>query len=147
MDWLAAYSPLKNTDDNLLLEHSAPRDLFLEKRPGLLASLDERRSVGARLHWPAGIRRKDAEPLMIPRLMSRQVFGTSDLFSSWLRALRLTGIADAEALDITGLPATLRMSAQDDGRDLARELDTAARSGDAAALSRLLASERTRASP
>lgn len=42
IDWLAAQSGLLNTDDNLLLEHRAPRDLFARASPERVGALDER---------------------------------------------------------------------------------------------------------
>jgi spermidine synthase len=42
IDWLAAAAERENTDDNLLLEHHGPRDLFALAQPEMLGRLDER---------------------------------------------------------------------------------------------------------
>jgi spermidine synthase len=58
VDYIAAQTLLENTDDNLLLEYRAPRDLFSRARVTLVTGLDERLRGGPALLLGELLRRR-----------------------------------------------------------------------------------------
>jgi spermidine synthase len=58
VDYVAARTDLENTDDNLLLEYRAPRDLFTDAEVSLVSLLDERRRGGPALLLGELLRRR-----------------------------------------------------------------------------------------
>jgi spermidine synthase len=58
VDWVASQTLLENTDDNLLLEYRAPRDLFRRAGVSLVARLDERLRGGPALLLGELLRRR-----------------------------------------------------------------------------------------
>ena len=61
VDHLAAQTPLENTDDNLLLEYRAPRELFRAVRVSAVSRLDERLRGGPSLLLGKRLRQRPGE--------------------------------------------------------------------------------------
>ncbi len=143
VDWVASLSPLENTDDNLLLEHEAPRDLFLLRSPAALGRLDERRASAPGLGWVASLAIESETAASIPDLMADGVHGTDELRVAWLAArMRAAGGAVAE---IPGalrprLPRGAETPRSHDA--LVAELEAAVASADVASVATVLSRER-----
>ncbi len=144
VDWVAALSAIENTDDNLLLEHEGPRDLFLLRTPTVLEFADERRSVAPTLAWTRPLRDGALDPLVLPRLMSHRVHGSEALLAAWLAAV----MRDQE-LAFGDLPAEIRAALPPDiGEPMATDelvaaIGTAAYLRDLPRLALILGSERS----
>ncbi|MBL8112111.1 MAG: fused MFS/spermidine synthase [Acidobacteria bacterium] len=143
VDWIAAGAPIDNSDDNLLLEYRAPRDLFCLARPRAPGAYDERQVASPSLAV-APLLRGDSEAVLSgARLYAGRVFGSAQLLSDWLTAVaRGTGRAYRD------LPADLRAALPEGAPEREPESDLLARlrgavsRGDAAAADRLLLTER-----
>jgi spermidine synthase len=143
-DWMASQVGIENTDDNLLLEQQAPRDLFRGAQPEMLDRLDERSSMAPSL-WFAGAVRADRAGTDVHALvdmLARRTFASRELFRA-----EVAGGVRAGALDMSALApevkALLPEPAIPSHADLAQRLDGAMGSGDTHALIDALREERS----